>query len=192
MQGVHPVRHDLQGVYVQAAVRLVEDGEDRFQHRHLEDLAALLFAAGESDVHLPAGEFRPHLEQGHLLFHPFQEGAGVQGRSSGRFLPGRKGCLQEVLHRYAGNLHRILERQEQSRPGTFLRFHREEVPAQEGDASAGHLVVGFSGEDGGQGALPRAVGPHDGVDLSPADFQVDPAEDLLPAGGGGQPLDFQQ
>ena len=49
-QRVHAVGDDAQRVDVEAGVGLVEDGELRIEHRHLEDLVALLLAAGEAFV----------------------------------------------------------------------------------------------------------------------------------------------
>src|SRR6185312_1750811 len=47
-QLVHPVRHDLQGIDVEAGVGLVQHGEPGLQHQHLQDLVALFLAAGEA------------------------------------------------------------------------------------------------------------------------------------------------
>ena len=49
-QRVHPVRHQLHRVNVQAAVGFVQNAHAGFQHRHLEDLVALFLAAGKADV----------------------------------------------------------------------------------------------------------------------------------------------
>ena len=42
--------HNLQRVDVQPGIGFVQDGELRLQHGHLENLVALLFAAGEAFV----------------------------------------------------------------------------------------------------------------------------------------------
>src|SRR5690606_41998450 len=46
---------------------LVQDGDVRLQHRHLQDLGPLLLAAGEALVQVPAREGRVHLQPLHLL-----------------------------------------------------------------------------------------------------------------------------
>jgi hypothetical protein len=48
---VHAIGDSLQRVDVEAGIGLVEDRQARLQHRHLEDLVALLLAAGKALVH---------------------------------------------------------------------------------------------------------------------------------------------
>ena len=50
-----------QRVDVQAGVGLVEHGDLGLEHRHLEDLAALLLAAGEAVVEVARGELAVHV-----------------------------------------------------------------------------------------------------------------------------------
>ena len=50
-QRVHAVRHQLQRIDIEAGIRFVENRQLRLQHSHLENLIALLLAAGEADVH---------------------------------------------------------------------------------------------------------------------------------------------
>ena len=59
------------------------------------------------------------------------------------------------------------------------------------DLALCHLVVGAAGEHPGQGALARAVGPHDGVDLARIHRQVNAAEDLVVVNFRVQVLDFE-
>src|SRR5918998_4154712 len=54
-QLVHTPRDYLQRVDVQPRVGLVHDGESGFEHEHLQDLVALLLAAGEALVQIPLG-----------------------------------------------------------------------------------------------------------------------------------------
>ena len=53
---VDPLGDDPDGIDVQSAVGLVEDGERRAEHGELEDLGPLLLAAGEALVEVAAGE----------------------------------------------------------------------------------------------------------------------------------------
>src|SRR3954447_6260060 len=62
-QRVHALRDDPQRVDVEAGVGLVEDRELGLQHRHLEDLEALLLAAREPVVEVAARERLVDLEQ---------------------------------------------------------------------------------------------------------------------------------
>ena len=50
LQFVHAVRDDFERVDVQAGIGFVEDGELRFEHGHLENFVALLFAAGKTFI----------------------------------------------------------------------------------------------------------------------------------------------
>jgi len=59
---VDAVRHDPQGVDVEAGVGLVEHGDLRLQHRHLQDLDALLLAAREAVVQVSRRELPRHLQ----------------------------------------------------------------------------------------------------------------------------------
>ena len=61
--------HDAEGVDVEAAVRLVEDGERGFKHGHLEDLVALLLTAGEALVHAAVHQAVVQLYDLALLTH---------------------------------------------------------------------------------------------------------------------------
>ena len=52
-QRVDAVGDELHRVDVEAGVGLVEDAHPRLEHRHLQDLVALLLAAREADVERP-------------------------------------------------------------------------------------------------------------------------------------------
>ena len=49
-QGIHALGHHLEGVYIEARISLIENGEGWLQKQHLEDLVAFLFPAGEAFV----------------------------------------------------------------------------------------------------------------------------------------------
>ena len=85
-QGVDAVGDDAQGVDVQAGVGLVEDAQLRLQHRHLEDLVALLLAAGEALVDRPLEQVLVDVQDLQLLLDELEEVRGVE------FLPGRGAC----------------------------------------------------------------------------------------------------
>ena len=86
--------------------------------------------------------------------------------------------LQEVDVAHAGDLHRVLERQEDSLAGPLLRRHGQQVGALVQHLAGGDLIAGAPREDMGQSALARAVGPHDGVHLARSHAEVEPAQDL--------------
>ena len=58
--GLHAVGHDAQRVDVEARVGLVEHGQLRVEHGHLQDLVALLLAAGEALVQVALTEGGVH------------------------------------------------------------------------------------------------------------------------------------
>ena len=112
--------HDAQGVHVEAAVRLVEDGELRFEHRHLEYLVALLLAAREALVHAAVCQLAVQLHDGTLLPHELEEVASRHGVEALILALGVEGSTHEVDHRHAWNLDRLLEAEEDALVGTFL------------------------------------------------------------------------
>ncbi len=59
---VDAVRRRRGRVDVEAGIGLVEHAERRLEERHLQDLVALLLAAGEADVERTAEHFLSHLK----------------------------------------------------------------------------------------------------------------------------------
>ena len=57
-QAVDPVGDDFQCVDIEPGIGLVEHAELGLEQRHLQDLVALLLAAGKADVDRPAQHFR--------------------------------------------------------------------------------------------------------------------------------------
>ncbi|MEY9850744.1 hypothetical protein ABH923_000422 [Leifsonia sp. EB41] len=88
---------------------------------------------------------------------------------------------REVGVGHTGDLDRVLHGEEQAGAGTGVDGHREDVLAVERDGAAGDRVLRVAGDRVGEGGLARAVGAHDGVDLTLADGQVDAVEDGLDA-----------
>jgi hypothetical protein len=50
-QAVHAHRDDLERIDVEPGVRFIENRELRLEHEHLQDLVALLLAAGKPFIH---------------------------------------------------------------------------------------------------------------------------------------------
>ena len=78
----------------------------------------------------------------------------------------------------AGDVHRILERQEHALGGALVRRHLEQVFAVEQDLAVGDLIGLLAGDHVGQGRLAGAVRPHDGGDLALVHGQGQAVEDL--------------
>ena len=126
---------DPQRVDVEARVRLVEDREDGLEHRHLEDLVALLLAAREPLVDGAADELLVDLDELRLLLRQREEVHRVELRQAAMLADGVQRVLQEVDVRDAGNLDGILEREEDALARPDLGRHREEVLALEEHAA---------------------------------------------------------
>jgi len=172
------VGDDLEGVDVEAGVGLVEDGELRLEHRHLEDLVALLLAAGEAFVDRALEERLVEFDHLDLLSHEREEVHGVELLLAAMVADGVERGPEEVGVADARDLDRVLEGEEEALAGAGLGVELEQVLVCVADLAAGDLVLLASGEDAGQGALAGAVGSHDGVDLAGFAFEVDALEDL--------------
>ena len=171
---VDALGHDAQGVDVEAGVGLVQDGDLGLEQLELQDLVALLLAAGEALVDVARREGRVHLQGGHgrlLLLHPVAQRRGLTADGGG-------GAAQEVRDGHAGDLDGVLHREEQAGAGALVDAHREDVLAVEGHAATRDGVLRVTGEAVGQRGLAGAVGAHDRVGLPGLDGQVDAVEDL--------------
>ena len=130
---VDALGHHAQRVDVEAGVGLVEDGDLRAQQLELQDLVALLLAAGEALVDVALGERRVHLEALHrllLLLDPQPQLGGLAADGGG-------GGAQEVGDGDAGHLDGVLHRQEDAGAGPLVDGHLEDVLAVEGDGAGG-------------------------------------------------------
>ena len=99
--------------------------------------------------------------------------------------------LQKIGGVHARDLHRVLEREEDSFAGALIGVHLEQVPAAIEDLPPGHLVALAAGQDRGQRALAAAVRPHDGVRFARVDGQVHAVEDLFALHSGVEVFDFK-
>ncbi len=182
----HARGHDAQGVDVEARIGLVQNGQRRIEHRHLENLVLLLLAARETLVHRARRELRVQLHHGALLAHELQELRRRQRLLTAKLALLLHGQLHEVGHRHARNLHRILESEEQPRTGTVLDRHREQVAAPEFDRTLGHGIFAVAGQHRRESRFARPVRSHDGMHLARTDLEVDAAKDLLALDRGMQ------
>ena len=118
------------------------------------------------------------VQQLHLLLDQLEELDGVELRLAAVLADGVERRLEEVGVGDAGDLDRVLEREEHAFAGPLLGVHVEQVLALVEDLALGDLVGVAAGQDAGERALAGAVRPHDGVDLAGVDRQVDALEDL--------------
>ena len=178
-QRVHAVGHYLQRVDVEARVGFVEHRQLRLEQRHLEDLVALLLAAGETLVHRAAQHRLVDIEESRFLLDQLQKLHRVELGFPDVFPLGVQRGLEEVLVLDAGDLHRVLEGHEHTLAGALVRIHFQKIASFEGDFPFDDLVFRMPGNDTRQRALAGAVRPHDGVHFARVHVQIDPLEDLL-------------
>ena len=188
--GVDAFGDDAERVDVEAGVGLVEDGVLRLEHHQLEDLAALLLAAGEAFVDEAGGELPVHLEGVHLGVELGVVGLGVEGRALG--LAGDERGADEVGDGHAGDLAGILEGEEEAGAGDDIRLEADDLFAVEEGFARLHGVVGVAGEDLGERALAGAVRPHDGVHFALRDREGEILQDRAVADGGVEVLDDER
>ena len=188
---VDAVGDDAQGVDVQARVGLVQDGDLRALHGELEDLHALLLAAGEALVEVARGELPRHLGEVHGVLGGLAEVLERDGLLAASLAMGVGDHAQVLGHADPRHGDRILEGHEQAGAGALVRIGLGDVLAVEGDGSLGHLHPGVAHDRVGQRRLAGAVGAHQGVDLALGDGQVDALEDLLLGGADVQVANFE-
>ena len=144
MKGIHTVCNDSECIHIKSAVSLVKDSKSRIQHRHLENLVTFLLATGESHIDLSLCELRLHLHECHLFTKKFKEITGLERLESLSSTMRIDSCLHKVSDGHSRNLHRVLERKEDSRPGTLFRRHCQQILSEELDGSGCDSELRFS------------------------------------------------
>ena len=148
MKHVYAICHNAHCIYVKTRIGLVEYGESRLKHSHLEYLVTLLLAAREALVYRAVGKLCVELNNLTLCFHQFDElGSRERGKSLilSLFIDS---SLHEVCHRDTRNLHRILEREEKALMSTILRLHLKQVLAIIPNLAFSNLVERITNENG--------------------------------------------
>ena len=140
--------NDAQSVDVETGVGLVEDGDPRLEHRHLQDLDALLLAAREAVVQIAAGHLLRHLEHLHRRRQVLAE-LGDLDRvvlAAGPGLADRvdRGA-KEARHGDARDRMRVLEGEEEAALRALVRPHVDDALAVHENVAAGDLVGGVAG-----------------------------------------------
>ena len=163
-----------QRVDVKARVGLVEDRDVGGEHRHLQDLGALLLATGEPIVEVARSKRPVDVKQVDRMLK-----LGAELLHLDRLLAlGVDRHAQEVRDRHTRDRHGVLERQEQARVGALVGLGLGDVLALESDRTLGDLIGGMAEEGAGEGGLARAVRAHQRVDLAARNVEVDASQDL--------------
>ena len=102
------------------------------------------------------------------------------------------GETQELAVGDAGNLDRVLEREEHAGARPLLGLLVEQVAALIADFAGGDDVSGMPGQHFRERALARAVRAHDRVHFAEPDREVDPLEDLDAVHGRAQAAHLEQ
>src|SRR5690606_34456857 len=190
-QRVDALGDRAQGIDVQARVGLVEDRELGFEHRELEDLVALLLAAGEALVDAALEQAVVQVQHRHLLAHALEELHRVQFLLAARAALRVQGRAQEIGVVHARDLDRVLEGEEQAGRGPLLGRQRQQVATLEGHFAGGDLVALAPRQHVAQGGLAGAVGTHDGVHLAGLYVEAESLEDLAAVDGGVEVVDLE-
>ena len=188
MEFGHTRSNNTQRVDIQTRIGLVQHGQLRIEHRHLENLVFLLLAARETLVHGTARQLRVKLHDGALLAHHTQELARLQRLLTAILALLVHGHLHEVGHRHTRDLHRILESEEQSHAGTLLNRQAQQVAAQKLDRPRRNRIFGISRQHRRQRTLARPVGTHYGMHLALTHLEVYTPKYLLALNRGVQIL----
>jgi hypothetical protein len=118
--------------------------------------------------------------------------SGLEHRQVLDALAGGQGLAEELHHRDAGDLLRVLEGEEHAGLGPHVGGPSGDVVALEADPPSGDLVVGVAEQGVRQGGLARPVRPHEGVQLALVHGEVDAAQDLVPIHGHVEVVDLEQ
>ena len=183
-QFVHALGHDAHCINIESRIGFVENREFRFEHRHLENLVALLLATAEALVHATAREFRVEFHDLPFFVHQFQEIRRLQFGQTLVFPLLVDGRFQKIRHRHARNLHGILEREENALVGACVGRHFEQILAVEPRFALGHFVERIAHEHGGERRFSRAIRPHNRVGFAGLHRQVDALQYFLVADFG--------
>ena len=125
------------------------------------------------------------------LAHLLQEVRRREFALAARLALGVQRGAQERHGGDAGNLHRILEREEHALGGALVGRHLQQVLALEQDLAAGDFVAGLAGDDVGERRLAGAVRPHDRVHLALVHRERQPVENLALLDTDLQIFDFE-
>ncbi len=99
---------------------------------------------------------------------------------------------EEVGDAYSGNRHRILEGEKQPQPGALAGVEFPQIATVDADRALRDLILGMTDQSVSERALAGSVRPHQGVNLSLSDLEVDSFEDLGLADGYVQVINLQQ
>ena len=175
-EAAHAVCDDPERVDVEPGVGLVEHRDPRREHRHLQDLDALLLAAGEAVVQVAAGHLLRDLELLHRRGQLLAELGNLDRvvlAAVPRLADGVDRGAKEAGDGHAGHGVRVLEREEEAALRALVRPHLEDRLAVQEDVALGDLVGRMAHERVGERGLAGPVRAHDRVHLVRVDREVE-------------------
>src|SRR5262252_7784221 len=124
---VHTRGDHLESIDVESGVGLIEDCKPWLEHQHLQDLVALLLAAGEAFIDGAREEAVLHVHELHLLAHQCEEIERVHLGQPLNLAHRVDGRLEEVDVVDARDFHRVLKAEKQPEPCALLGRECEQV-----------------------------------------------------------------
>ena len=168
---------DLERVDVEAGVGLVEDGDLRLEQLHLEDLVALLLAAGEALVDVALGEVGVHPQASIAPLTSLTHVRSLGASPSIAVLAVRR-KFETVTPGISTGYCMARKSPARARSSTLIASTSSPSSVT---VPLVTVYFGWPGDRVGERGLARAVRAHDRVGLARADGEVDAAEDLLGA-----------
>ena len=160
---IDALRDDSERIDVETGIGLIEDRQTGIEQRHLQDFVALFLASGKTFVDTAIQKIRTHFKQFHLLAHEVVKLQRVEFFLAALRLHRVVGQAQKLAVRDTGYLDRILKGQKHTGTGTLLGRKLKQIPAFEQHAATCYFIRRVTGQHLGEGALARAVRPHDRV-----------------------------
>src|SRR5262252_3862562 len=145
-QPVDPVGDHLEGVDVETGIGLVEHRELGLQQRHLQNLVALLLAAGEAYVYRAPQQVHIDRKLRGVLAYALREFGRRQFRLAARLTLRVDGGAQKRHSGDAWDLKRILECQEDTACGAFVGRQFQRIGAFVHHFAANHLIARLPGQ----------------------------------------------
>ena len=158
----------------------------------MQDLVALLLAAGEAHVDAAAQHVLLDAESGRDLAHALEKLWRRKLRLSAFLALRVERRAQERHGGDAGNLQRILKGEKKTPRGALVRIQREDIRAVEQHLALGDGVTRLAGEDISERRLAGPVRTHDGVHGTWLDRQIEPVENPLAVHLDVEILDFEE
>ena len=185
---LHALRNRAHRVHIQAGIGLVQYGQLRFQHQHLENFGLFLFAAGETDVEVALGVGFIHVQQPHGFRQLLFEVPKAQAAAGFLLQCG----ADEGAQRHARHLQRVLKGEENPLPGALVDGQVRDVLAVEHDAALRHLIGGVAGHGIAQRRLAGAVRPHQHMGFIFTNTQIHAVENFLLLHANVKIIDLQK